>query len=403
MILYFDCLMKDAPLIPGIYTDLDKIRNSDSHYRFRPRIEVTKYMLASYAEIPWSHVIVKYELKPANARQKENFEKFVRKLWPHAKISYGVSETQKAFQEVAREISSLNDEWIFYAGNNDHPFVAPDKKLLYTCLEKAEELSKKYSYVSIIYSHYPEPLHMARQGTTLHDIGFPSSKIIEENDDFVVAEFPKGFFTSIQIVNKNLLNYWLFSKDIGDAPIWRIEEMHKFIPKNERRSQIVICPKKELFAHFDGYSHTKGTGYFVPSNLVPPLFIPEGFFQNKIKIAYGYEKAKKGYVNINPSKSNYSFESPLTGTDLKISLEKIPLFWKRRIERIDINPKANLHKLKKFADIHEESVAGIYFTKNSLNFPFYEFYVFQKRALNLIKAAKSKITQRIKSALINRA
>ena len=196
-------------------------------------------------------------------------------------------------------------------------------------MKKAEELKNKYEFVSVVYSHFPEPLHMARHGTPIHDIGFPSSKIFEENNDFIIAYFPRGFTTSMQIVKKNLFNYWVYGREIGSATIKRLEDIYKFTPFKERKSQIIIFPKGQLFAHFDGYSHNKGTGYLVPSSLVPPLFIPPGFFEKKIKIAYGYDKPRKGWVNINPLKKKYSFDDPKNGTDLKIPLEDIPLFWKK--------------------------------------------------------------------------
>ena len=137
MILYFDCLMKDAQLFPGAYSELDEIREKNSPYKFQPRVDVTKYMLASYAEIKWSHVIIRYQLRPEDKKKINEFKDFVKKLWPKAKIFYGVSENQKAFQEMAKLINSFDDEWIFYAGNNDHPFVFSSPDLLNKCLKKA--------------------------------------------------------------------------------------------------------------------------------------------------------------------------------------------------------------------------------------------------------------------------
>ena len=395
MILYFDNLITDTPLFPGIYSELDKIRESSSNYKFQDRLKVALYCLASHAEIKWSNVIIKYQLDPENKEQKLIFEKFVKKLWPKAYIIYGRSDNISKFRETANLINSLKDEWIFYAGNNDHPFMASDKKILEKCFEEAKKLRKDHEYVSVKYSHFPEPLHMAREGTTLHDIGFPSSKIIYEKKDLIVSSFPQEYFSADQIFSKNLFNHWLFSKDLSPklnpASIKRIDYVYPFLEKNKRKNNVVVLPKKELFAHFDGYSQSKGTGYLVPASLVPPLFIPPGFFENKIKIAYGYDELREGWVNINPLKKKYSFEESVNGTDLMITLKDLPLFWKKRIMEIDLNPKADLRKLEAAANERKNKIENVYFMRTWWNFPFYEAYVYQFRVRNLIKRILSTI------------
>ena len=74
---------------------------------------------------------------------------------------------------------------------------------------------------------------------------------------------------------------------------------------------------------------------YITSSRVPPLFIPDNFFEGRIKIRYGFDEYSKDYVNINPGKSSYAFES-YDGTDLAISIDDIPAFWKDRIESIEI-------------------------------------------------------------------
>ncbi|MEK6840535.1 MAG: hypothetical protein AABX79_01120 [Nanoarchaeota archaeon] len=392
MILYFDNRISDAQLMPkGFYSELDNIRESDSNYKFQNRLDVTMYSLASHAEIKWSHVIIKYEIVPENKKKQKIFEKFVKKLWPKAMIIHGQSVKIGQYRKISKIINNLKDDWIFYAANNDHPFIAPDVKTLKKCLKKAEKLAQKNKYVSVIYSHFPEPLHMARKGTTIHDIGFPASSILEENDDLIVSEYPNGYFSSMQIANKRLFNYWVDAEIPESAPIWKLEDVHRHIPKKKRPGQILVLAKKELFAHYDGYSHNKGKGYLVPSRLVPPLFIPPGFFANKIKIAYGYDNYRKGWVNINPLKEKFSFEDTKNGTDLKISIKNIPLFWKKRIKKIDINPKADQEKIKDAADERKRKIENFYFTRTWWNFPFYEAYVYQFRMRNLIKRILSTI------------
>ena len=78
----------------------------------------------------------------------------------------------------------------------------------------------------------------------------------------------------------------------------------------------------------------------INNNICPSLSIPNGFFESKIKIRYGYNDYKEGWVNINPKSNNhYAFNK--NGVDYKITLEDLPLFWKDRIIEIDKNKNIN--------------------------------------------------------------
>ena len=93
----------------------------------------------------------------------------------------------------------------------------------------------------------------------------------------------------------------------------------------------------------------------IPNTICPSLDIPRGFFESKIKIRYGYNDYKEGWVNINPKNPNY-YASDKTGTDYKITLEDIPLFWKDRIIEIDENPNIDeeemiQHKLQSILEM----------------------------------------------------
>jgi hypothetical protein len=121
---------------------------------------------------------------------------------------------------------------------------------------------------------------------------------------------------------------------IVDLNFIRNQALQIPIPK-----QKVIIPYKEIARHFDGYFHQG-----ITNNQVPSLDIPEGFFNNNIKIRYGYDDRKEGWVNINP-KSEYYYAFDKSGTDYKFTLEELPLFWKHRISEIDINPNIDEEEL----------------------------------------------------------
>ena len=60
-----------------------------------------------------------------------------------------------------------------------------------------------------------------------------------------------------------------------------------------------------------------------------------------MRIRYGYDDYKEGWVNINPTAEKYSAVDKTTGADCKITLEDIPLFWTSRIKEMDINVNMN--------------------------------------------------------------
>jgi len=341
MILYFDNYITSEPFYTGGHMYLDSVRKSKAKIYHAPsKMDITLYTLASYAILDWSKVIIKYELEDLS--QKKRFEKEVLKLFPHAILIYGRSNSQKKFQETINLINSFDDDWIFYVGNNDHPFMAPNKETLDACLEKAKKIALKNRYVSIPVSHFIEFYNYAVKGTPFHEIKAPSSKILEQDKDMIVALFPKGMYFSVQVIHKKLLNHWFFSGDAGSTIVRRSDCIEPF---SKKVRQIVVIPKKEICAHFDALLHTDKTPFNTSYDICPPLFIPPGFFEKNIKIRFGFEDYKEGYVNINPLKEKYSFMDRENGTDLKIGLEDIPLFWKKRIKKIEVNKDADISKI----------------------------------------------------------
>jgi len=88
----------------------------------------------------------------------------------------------------------------------------------------------------------------------------------------------------------------------------------------------IILPYKELCRHFDGYGHVPAyLGGPITNNQCPSIEIPPGFFENKIKIRYGFDDYKKDYVNINPKNKIYRASSEI-GTDYRFTIKDIPIF-----------------------------------------------------------------------------
>jgi len=339
MILYFDNYITQASLTAGAPIWSDRVRKGKAEiYRMPSKLEISLYTLASYAALDWSAVVIKYELEDKG--KTGYFESEVRKLFPRAKLIRHRSNSQSEFQNSAALLRSLGDEWIFYAGNNDHPFVGASKKTLEHCLEKAKVLHKGHKFVSIYLSQMLEGLGAMDKKSLRRQKGWEK---LGEDKWCAWASVDKGYFDAIQVVHIDLFEHWFCSKDLSKSKVrlFRSDPLEHLIdvPK-----QAVVVPKSEICAHFDGYSHLLLHGYPDPDSLYPPLFIPPGFFEGNVKIAYGYDGYREGWVNVNPSAKGYSF-SKGGGTDLKLAIDELPLFWRKRISEIDINPKADLQAL----------------------------------------------------------
>ncbi|MDO8657560.1 MAG: hypothetical protein Q7K55_02370 [Candidatus Levybacteria bacterium] len=349
MILYFDTFITEVPLLGGGRNSLkEDVRKNCPAYAMPKKLEIAKYSLASYALYPWSNVFIRYELE--NAKGYKDFDRYILHLFPGAIILHERSDSQKDYQKSLKILDKMNDDWIFYAPNNDDPLITSDKKIVHyidKLIKKAEKFKKKYKFVSVLYSHFTEYINLPIKGTPINIMLGRNVKVVEEDNYAVSCIFPKGYFGSIQIIDKYLFRHWFATSNLNGRRIIRAEDLEGYV---EIKDHLIITPKKEICAHFDEYEFTIGSPNEIQTERIPPLFIPKGFFINNIKIAYGYDKYRQGWVNINPKAKEYSFRDNKYGTDLKICLEDIPLFWKNHIKEIDINKDADLNELKNYRD-----------------------------------------------------
>ena len=86
------------------------------------------------------------------------------------------------------------------------------------------------------------------------------------------------------------------------------------------------------------------------------LFIPDRFFEKNIRIRYGYDDRKDGFVSINPLFETICTANP-DHPELNIVLDDVPLFWKDRISEVDIN----IEMSDKVKDLKKD------------NFPYYKY------------------------------
>ena len=328
MILYMDTYVTDIPLSAhhNAASPWGQLRQKDCSYRSRPRIDVFKYTLTSYAQYNWSNVYIRYELEDSS--RYEEINKFIKDLFPEAIVENQRSDRQPHFIKAYRTLQSLGDRWIFYAPNNDHPIVAPDLSMLDILVEKGSELEgRNRNLIGMFYSHYDEFVHLPYPGnwfSNMYNSKSQPREIIDEDDNTVTICSKFGDNTGIQIVHIDLFRHWFMSWNLANHRIIRPECLRNHFLTHD---QISVMPKRELCAHYDGQPS-------LPPSTHPPLFIPEGFFDNNIKIRYGFNDYVQGFTNINPKAEKYSYEDNIKGTDIKKDLDDLPLFWKDRISEV---------------------------------------------------------------------
>jgi len=339
MILLYNVYITGTPANDNI-ANLSNIRGNLAYY---DKLEIAKYCLSSLAvAYPWSKVILNIELEPSsyNIDDYKKLGDFISNEFKNTNVIF--SPERNVYQhQWMKTYDDLDDDIICYFGNHDHIFIDSDNSYL----KELVEVSKQYNnYSTIAVSHFPENIRWAKSGyIELNE--YTPRKL---NNNYKLSDNHLSYrgicVDSMDIITKELYHKWFFTGDWGeDTKVPRtegidssssIDKIFTFfnIPLPQ---QDIIIPLKEQFRHFDGYMHQR-----IPNNICPSLCIPKGFFESKIKIRYGYDDYKEGWVNINPKNPNY-YAFDKTGTDYKITLEDIPLFWKNKIIEIDKNPNIN--------------------------------------------------------------
>jgi hypothetical protein len=301
---------------------LRAIRDVYPNYKWQNKIDVVKYTLASYADIAWNKVVIRFECEDGN--ETESFLEFCRQLFPGAQIINQRSATAKQYYDALSDLDIDDSAWIFFSPNNDHPYLAKPEKLI-EYLQLVEHVSKEYprNDIGFLFSHFTESMLDNRiTDPQWGYFGFKFKKIISENNAAYITTSNIAPLDSCQIFRLGYLKR-IFSLTKNKGRVIRLEDTEFCSSPNH--SVIQICPKIELSRHYDGYFHLM--------KAVPPLFIPPGFFESNIKLRYGYDEGKEGWISLNPKYKWLSLD-----VDVPILLEDVPNFWKNRISVIDINP-----------------------------------------------------------------
>ncbi len=334
---------------------LGAIRDAYPKYKWQNKIDVVKYTLASYADIAWDKVVIRFECEDIN--ETESFLEFCRHLFPSAQIRNQRSATAKQYYDALSTLDVDDSAWVFFSPNNDHPYLAKPEKLI-EYMQLVEHVSKEYprNDIGFLFSHFTESMLDNRiTDPQWGYFGFKFKKIISENNTAYITASNIAPLDSCQIFRLGYLKK-IFSSTMNKGRVIRLEDTE--FCSSPDHSVIQICPKIELCRHYDGYFHLM--------KAIPPLFIPPGFFESDIKLRYGYDEGKEGWINLNPKYKWISLD-----IDLPILLEDMPNFWKKRISAIDINPNFSI----------ESDRAKLVFYRN-FNNPWHN----RSKALNLIRS-----------------
>ena len=332
MILYIDTFISEIALSPNLKLEkfLEKVQQNSYVYRKQSKMNIFRYSVASYTPIPWSKVILRID---GDAKKDiTNLREFLQECFPGADLLFERSNTGLKYASVLDSIRKDNP-WVFFSPNNDHPFIYKDVQIFDKLISAAEKAEAQNDFpVSILYSHYTEAINSISPSKYLYGYTGDFCEIVDEDEFSYTVKYDHLSLASLQIFRAE--NLYQMMKSAGENRVIRTECLGEHVNYNTK--SLVIIPKVECCRHYDAYMHTSFVVRdYITSSKVPPLFIPDNFFEGKIKIRYGFDEYFKDYVNINPGKSSYAFETN-KGTDLAISIDDIPAFWKDRIESIEI-------------------------------------------------------------------
>lgn len=341
MILFVNTIITEDKAKFTLHYDRGNLCNNN-------KLDIFKYSLASLAiAYPWSKVIFKISLDDIYKPRQQELEDFIKEEFKDFNLilDWKRNEYQNDWKQ---SYELLDNNLIWYYCNHDHIFI--DSTTTY--LEELVESIKDEQLCSVGFSHWPETIRTIKQG--LHPYPLTQIPVLNSyniNNNYVSVD--SNNFDSIQIITKDLYYKWWFEGEFNHIKLPRpdffgigLAEI-KPVPLHK-----TISPLKEICRHFDGYQHINPP---ITNNQCPAIDIPTGFFEKNIKIRYGYDDYKEGWVNINPKNPNY-YAYDKSGTDYKFTLEDLPLIWRPRISFVDSNPDINeeemlQHRLKSILEM----------------------------------------------------
>ena len=354
MILFLNTILTPNPPLPPFNdVNLQKVnypydRGNLPQY---DQMDILKYSLSSLSvAYPWSRVILKIELEGEYLIRKEELLNFIKDEFKEFDLI--LEWKRNCFQnEWIETYKLLQDELIWFCCNHDHIFLDNSPNYLYNIVNDLKS-NPRYPLIALGFSHLPENIRMAKMGMHLPPHN-PKSYLIEKNQ----LSVDSTIHDSIMVITKEVYKQWWCEGDLKGGYFPRPETHYGISIGWIKPMPLLryIIPLKEICRHFDGYGHSS-----IPKSHCPSLDIPPGFFENNMKIHYGYDDYKEGWVNINPKNTHYKADN-LEGTDYRFEIKSLPYFWEKRISKIDINSNIDEQEMLEY---FLESILRIIYTSN---------------------------------------
>jgi len=277
------------------------------------RLDIFKYCLASYAALlPVLTKCVFYiQLEQEFAHRQSELEDWIRNLFPEdlLELHWYRNNYTRDWRQLCEQQDFQDDDLIWYAGNDDHIFIDYDLDVVKSGIELLNTDDNPLS--TIYYSHWPEQMRLAHHHAA------------ELTADGNYVKYVWRTFDAIRIVKGYRFKRYWSDTDFGDDVIFRTDTLWH---AGYELTGPVYAPTRELVRHYDGYSHVSP----LMINIVPPLVIPPGFFDNQMAIELGQNPRRDGRVNFNPA-AEHLYASQPQGWDYRWVAEDIPVFWRDRV------------------------------------------------------------------------
>lgn len=277
------------------------------------RYLVCCYALSSLSVIPWSAVRLYIEFDETQIEYRDTVLQYASHLFPNAIIRPYQLANQRQWQEAVLELDTIDDKLVFFLCNDDQIFIDSSLDMVLGLERFLLRRMDEIPYISGALTSWSEYLAMSLQDPSLQ---------IEDDCLLIRAES----IDSAQLVTKAILKSWWFTTDYGESELRRTD-WGRCVQINYRGT--LVIPRREILCHFDG-SHHVG----IDHHLLPPLSIPYGFFEQRMRLHYG-GIAAPGITLVDPLNPDNSSVA-VSGADWQATLNEIPLFWRTAIAETQI-------------------------------------------------------------------
>jgi hypothetical protein len=215
-------------------------------------MDVFKYMLYSYRELPFTDIYLFILLDNEFKNQQNELENYIYNNFSNLN-KHKIHITFDRYYQQSKWIPFMSElfdkfgpnELVWFTQNDDHIFIDFNMEILNEGLELLKNDPSKHK--SLYYSHWPEILKMS---------GKYQEPILINN----YIKFKLSLLDSIQIFNLQLLFHviveykWKTDHNRIDSVL---NELARRPSEEDPLNQTIYVPLREIVRHFDGYDHAR--------------------------------------------------------------------------------------------------------------------------------------------------